>query len=86
MDNDNERLTPEERETVRMSKRRLLDGMIGYCRTTDCLHVYMTRYFGESTPRTGTCTGGCTNCDSTFETLDVTDIARSISRCVHDAM
>ena len=46
MDNDNERLTPEERETVRMSKRRLLDGMIGYCRTTDCLHVYMTRYFG----------------------------------------
>lgn len=86
MDNDNERLTPEERETVRMSKRRLLDGMIGYCRTTDCLHVYMTRYFGESTPRTGTCTGGCTNCDSTFETLDVTDIARPISRCVHDAM
>lgn len=86
MDNDNERLTPEERETVRMSKRRLLDGMIGYCRTTDCLHVYMTRYFGESTPRTGTCTGGCTNCDSTFETLDVTDIARSISRCVHDTM
>lgn len=86
MDNDNERLTPEERETVRMSKRRLLDGMIGYCRTTDCLHIYMTRYFGENTPRTGTCTGGCTNCDSTFETLDVTDIARSISRCVHDAM
>lgn len=86
MDNDNERLTPEERETVRMSKRRLLDGMIGYCRTTDCLHVYMTRYFGENTSRTGTCTGGCTNCDSTFETLDVTDIARSISRCVHDAM
>ena len=86
MDNDNERLTPEERETVRMSKRRLLDGMIGYCRTTDCLHVYMTRYFGENTSRTGTCTGGCTNCDSTFETRDVTDIARSISRCVHDAM
>ncbi len=86
MDNDNERLTPEERETVRMSKRRLLNGMIGYCRTTDCLHVYMTRYFGENTSRTGTCTGGCTNCDSTFETLDVTDIARSISRCVHDAM
>lgn len=86
MDNDNERLTPEERETVRMSKRRLLDGMIGYCRTTDCLHVYMTRYFGENTSGTGICTGGCTNCDSTFETLDVTDIARSISRCVHDAM
>ena len=40
LDNDyeNERLTPEEQEIVRQSKRRLLDGMVGYCRTTDCLH------------------------------------------------
>lgn len=47
LDNDyeNERLTPEEQEIVRQSKRRLLDGMVGYCRTTDCLHRYMTRYF-----------------------------------------
>lgn len=72
-----------------MSKRRLLDGMIGYCRTTECLHTYMTRYFGETTPCTtdgGKCAGGCTNCVSTFETIDVTDIARAISRCVHDVM
>lgn len=36
LDNDyeNERLTPEEQEIVRQSKRRLLDGMVGYCRTT----------------------------------------------------
>ena len=91
LDNDyeNERLTPQEQEIVRMSKRRLLDGMIGYCRTTECLHTYMTRYFGETTPCTtdgGKCAGGCTNCVSTFETLDVTDIARAISRCVHDVM
>ncbi|KAB7789534.1 RecQ family ATP-dependent DNA helicase [Bifidobacterium leontopitheci] len=88
LDNDyeNERLTPQEQEIVRMSKRRLLDGMIGYCRTTDCLHTYMTRYFGEDTQRDGRCAGGCANCDSTFETIDVTDIARAISRCVHDAM
>ena len=91
LDNDyeNERLTPQEQEIVRMSKRRLLDGMIGYCRTTECLHTYMTRYFGETTPCTtdgGKCAGGCTNCVSTFETIDVTDIARAISRCVHDVM
>ncbi|MBM6706305.1 DNA helicase RecQ [Bifidobacterium pullorum subsp. saeculare] len=83
-DNENERLNPEEREVVRMSRRRLLDGMIGYCRTTDCLHRYMTRYFGESDDGRDARCGNCSNCQSTFETLDVTDIARAISMCVHD--
>lgn len=87
-DYENERLTPEEQEAVRASKRRLLDAMVGYCRTTDCLHAYMTRYFGESAGAAaktdGKCVGGCANCEHTFETIDVTDIARAISRCVHD--
>ncbi len=87
-DYENERLTPEEQEAVRASKRRLLDAMVGYCRTTDCLHAYMTRYFGEtagaSAKTDGKCVGGCANCEHTFETIDVTDIARAISRCVHD--
>ena len=101
LDNDyeNERLTPEEQETVRQSKRRLLDGMVGYCRTTDCLHRYMTRYFGqELSPNAGSTVGediaadssqsgkcgACSNCESTFETIDVTRVAQAISRCVHD--
>ncbi len=87
-DYENERLTQEEQEIVRMAKRRLLDAMVGYCRTTDCLHLYMTRYFGESAgndaAKSGKCSGGCINCDHTFETVDVTEIARAISRCVHD--
>ena len=87
-DYENERLTPEEQEAVRASKRRLLDAMVGYCRTTDCLHAYMTRYFGETAGTAaktdGKCVGGCANCEHTFETIDVTDIARAISRCVHD--
>lgn len=87
-DYENERLTPEEQEAVRASKRRLLDAMVGYCRTTDCLHAYMTRYFGETAGAAaktdGKCVGGCSNCEHTFETIDVTDIARAISRCVHD--
>ena len=86
-DYENERLTPEEQEAVRASKRRLLDAMVGYCRTTDCLHAYMTRYFGETAGAAaktdGKCVGGCANCEHTFETIDVTDIARAISRCVH---
>lgn len=97
LDNDyeNERLTPEEQEIVRQSKRRLLDGMVGYCRTTDCLH----RYFGqELSPNAGSTAGediaadssqsgkcgACSNCESTFETIDVTRVAQAISRCVHD--
>lgn len=87
-DYENERLTPEEQEAVRASKRRLLDAMVGYCRTTDCLHAHMTRYFGETAGAAaktdGKCVGGCANCEHTFETIDVTDIARAISRCVHD--
>ena len=87
-DYENERLTPEEQEAVRASKRRLLDAMVGYCRTMDCLHAYMTRYFGETAGAAaktdGKCVGGCANCEHTFETIDVTDIARAISRCVHD--
>ena len=87
-DYENERLTPEEQEAVHASKRRLLDAMVGYCRTTDCLHSYMTRYFGETAGAAaktdGKCVGGCANCEHTFETIDVTDIARAISRCVHD--
>ncbi len=87
-DYENERLTPQEQEIVRMAKRRLLDAMVGYCRTTDCLHLYMTRYFGETAgigeEEAGKCSGGCVNCDHTFETVDVTEVARAISRCVHD--
>ena len=87
-DYENERLTPEEQEAVLASKRRLLDAMVGYCRTTDCLHAYMTRYFGETAGAAaktdGKCVGGCANCEHTFEIIDVTDIARAISRCVHD--
>lgn len=101
LDNDyeNERLTPEEQEIVRQSKRRLLDSMVGYCRTTDCLHRYMTRYFGqELSPNAGSAAGediaadssqsgkcgACSNCESTFETIDVTRVAQAISRCVHN--
>ncbi|KFI99111.1 RecQ family ATP-dependent DNA helicase [Bifidobacterium stellenboschense] len=106
-DYDNDRMTSEEQEIARRNRRRLLDGMIGYCRTTECLHRYMTRYFGQEsdpgaaksgiggsgasgeageTAAHATC-GACANCcERTFTTIDVTVIARNISRCVHDVM
>ena len=39
---------------------------------------------GAAAKTDGKCVGGCANCEHTFETIDVTDIARAISRCVHD--
>lgn len=96
-DYENARMSPEWQETARQSKRKRLNGMIGYCRTTDCLHRYMTRYFGQDyvavsangengtngSSTAGKC-GACSNCESTFATTDVTHVARAISRCVHD--
>ena len=84
-DFENDRMTPEEQESARRNRRRLLDGMIGYCRTVDCLHRYMTRYFGQDDGETGAC-GACANCERTFTAVDVTDVARAVSRCVHDVM
>ncbi|WP_282191675.1 RecQ family ATP-dependent DNA helicase [Adlercreutzia caecimuris] len=43
----NEALTPEESEVVRAGRRRMLEAMVGYCYTTDCLRRYLLRYFGE---------------------------------------
>lgn len=128
MDSDNDRMSPEDQEVVRQSHRRLLNAMIGYCRTTECLHRYIMRYFAdpssmdtvanaenasskkpESDINSDSNTaaddgatagslpnqdaqadgkvfkcGNCANCESTFETIDVSDVARAVSRCVHD--
>ena len=73
---------PDQLQVLRTSRRRLLNGMISYCRTTECLHRYILRYFGEESGA-DVC-ASCSNCTGTVETSDVTDIARSISRCVHD--
>lgn len=84
MSGENERLDAEEQAAVRMRRRGLLNTMIGYCRTTRCLHAYMTRYFAASDTGAAVNCGNCSNCLSTFTTIDVTDIARAVSRCVHD--
>ncbi|BDR52669.1 ATP-dependent DNA helicase RecQ [Bombiscardovia nodaiensis] len=106
LDSGNDRLSGPEAEAVRAGHRRLLNTMIGYCRTTSCLHEYMLHYFGEEVDHAAAdvspaaadgpqeagadqksgqrgC-GNCSNCLSTFSTIDVSDLARAISRCVHD--
>lgn len=82
MDSGNDRLSDEERDIVHAAKRRLLDVMVGYCRTTECLHRYMTRYFGQEDD--GSPCAGCVNCERGFTTVDVSRQARLVSMCVHD--
>ena len=43
-----EGLSEEEALRVKAAQRRMLDGMVGYCRTTSCLRAYILRYFGEN--------------------------------------
>lgn len=88
-DSSNEALTPEEIEAVRAGRRRMLESMVGYCYTTECLRRYLLRYFGETdadasveeqaASSTATC---CSNCEGSFEAVDVTEEARAVMRCV----
>ena len=53
--------------------------MTFYCFTNDCLRDYILRYFGEY--GSNYC-GNCSNCLTQFETVDVTEIAETLIRCV----
>ncbi|MFT9008674.1 MAG: RecQ family ATP-dependent DNA helicase [Bifidobacterium sp.] len=43
----NDHLTEEEEMRVQQTRGRLLQAMIGYCRTVSCLHRYILDYFGQ---------------------------------------
>ena len=53
-----------------------------YCFTNDCLRDYILRYFGEY--KENYC-GNCSICLSGFETVDVTDFAKTLIGCVKDS-
>ncbi len=76
---ENEALTPEERETVYRQDLRRLEDMIGYCRTDGCLRACILNYFGE--PHDGRC-GSCGHCTGDFVTEDVTRPAHAVLSAV----
>lgn len=79
----NEELTSEEAERVRAARRRMLEAMVGYGYTTECLRRYILRYFGQELGEGSKegC-GNCGNCDGGFRAVDVTAEARAIMSCV----
>ena len=88
----NDELSEEEVQRVKSAQRRMLDGMVGYCRTTGCLRRYILDYFGEdshneegaaSASSAESC-GNCSNCLADFDAIDVTDTAKQCVLCVRE--
>lgn len=76
---ENDALDPMTRQIVMERDRERLRKMTFYCFTNDCLRDYILRYFGEY--GSNYC-GNCSNCLTQFETVDVTEIAEALIRCV----
>ena len=72
---ENEQLTADEQEVVRLSNLHRLKQMEDYCRTRSCLRAHLLRYFGEDAP--SKC-NNCGNCRSKMNTQDITVIAQKI--------
>ncbi|MFZ3131238.1 MAG: DNA helicase RecQ, partial [Desulfosporosinus sp.] len=73
-------LPTEMREEVRKRDRERLKLMTFYCTTSDCLRQYILKYFGESSANY---CGNCSNCNTNFETVDITVEAQKIISCVY---
>ena len=77
--NDNDGLSPEQKEFFRQREEERLKQMVFYCTTSDCLRGYMLKYFGDE--HKGSC-GKCSNCLTEFEVVDVTVEAQKILSCI----
>ena len=79
-DSGNDRLTEEQRSTVKQKDYERLDAMVRYCSLTDCLRHEILRYFGESAP--AHC-GNCSSCLADADVIDATVQAQKILSCVY---
>ncbi|WP_312368809.1 DNA helicase RecQ [Lachnoclostridium sp.] len=76
---ENEELTGEMLEAVKIRDRERLKKMTFYCFTNDCLRHYILEYFGEVAEPT---CDDCSNCLTEFETIDITEISIKLIQCV----
>ena len=80
--NQNPELDALTLSLVRERDQERLRKMTYYCFTKECLRDYMLRYFGEYGDNY---CGNCSNCLRTFETVDVTEIAKAMLQCVAES-
>lgn len=77
---DSSDMDDETRAAVQARDLERLKYMTFYCTITGCLREYILRYFGEKAP--AYC-GNCSNCNTNFETVDITVEAQKIVSCVY---
>lgn len=75
----NDRMTPEEEQQVQQTRNRLLQSMIGYCRTVNCLHRYILQYFGQRNDNSGVISSRRASSDPSSVEAMHTDIPREQS-------
>jgi len=68
----------ETENALKERDRKRLKEMTFYCATKDCLREYILKYFGERPPNY---CGNCANCNTHFETIDITLDAKKIISC-----
>lgn len=76
----NEDMPSDVLEAVIAKDKERLKVMTFYSTTTDCLRGYILNYFGE---KGTTYCGDCSNCNTHFETVDITVEAQKILSCVY---
>ncbi len=77
--NENQELSPEDQAALQRRDLLRLDEMTAYCRTRFCLRAHILRYFGEHS--SNVC-GHCSNCQGSFQEVDVTDQAEAVLQCI----
>ena len=75
-------IDPIDAMTIRERDIKRLQIMEVYCYTTECLHNYILKYFGEDPKKP---CDDCGNCLRQFETLDMTDEAKKIINCIYES-
>jgi len=77
--NENNDLDPEILEQVKEKDRERLKQMTYYCHSFDCFRAYILNYFGD---KAANFCGNCSNCNTNFEEIDITEDTQKILSCV----
>ena len=77
--NENEELPYDAAQLIRERDEERLKKMTFFCFTKDCLREYILRYFGEKTVN---CCDNCSNCNTQFEEVDITEISKEVLSCI----
>lgn len=64
---------------IRKKDMERLKKMVFYCTISECLRHYLLHYFGEESENF---CGNCGNCDSNYETADITVDSQKILSCI----